>query len=248
MGSKMVLDRQKSSATVVSAGTGYVDKVAVSAAAIFGAEAEGAVRTLVNMAVQKLKSDTETMVRADEAHLNETADNSAVLANRDEWSGQVRSHLVEFRESAVAVYGADYVRKLGFTGETPTDPVAVASLGTQVLSNLDGPAAATPSPIRTGLSMDVGAFKTPISESLASLRQALEAVAADKRGADQTLVEKQRSMDQYDLTFSTTANLLSHLLRAAGETELASRVRPSTRKPGQTIEDAQDTPVVPADV
>jgi hypothetical protein len=34
--------------------------------------------------------------------------------------------------------------------------------------------------------------------------------------------------------------LLSNLLKAAGEAELAKRVRPSSRKPGQTIEDAQD--------
>jgi hypothetical protein len=47
-------------------------------------------------------------------------------------------------------------------------------------------------------------------------------------------------MEKYDLTFSTTANLLSNMLKAAGEAELAKRVRPSSRKPGQTIEDAQD--------
>jgi hypothetical protein len=43
-------------------GGGYVDKMAARMAAIFGSEAEGAARTLVNVAVQKLKSDTETMV------------------------------------------------------------------------------------------------------------------------------------------------------------------------------------------
>jgi hypothetical protein len=53
-------------------------------------------------------------------------------------------------------------------------------------------------------------------------------------------VKKQRTMAEYDRTFSTTANLVSHLLRTAGEIELARRVRPSTRKPGQTIGDDED--------
>ena len=60
------------------------------------------------------------------------------------------------------------------------------------------------------------------------------------RDADQTLVDKREAMGRYDRTFSTTANLISHMLRAAGEVELATRVRPSTRKPGQTVEDSKE--------
>jgi hypothetical protein len=238
----MVLDRQKSSATVVSAGTGYVDKMAAEMASIYGGEAEGAVRTLLDLAVEKLKGDTDSMVRADEAHLNETADDSAVLSERDEKAAVLRSVLVELRGGASAVYGADFVRKLGFKGETPSDPLALQTLGEQVLANLEGAATSPPAPARIGISMDLSAFKTPVTDALTPLGKALEGVAADKRDADQTLVAKQRAMEQYDLTFSTTANLISHMLRAAGETELAGKVRPSTRKPGQTIEDAQDPP------
>ncbi len=245
MGSKMVLDRQKSSATVVSAGTGYSDKMAAGMGGILGAEAEGAVRTLVGLAVQKLSIDTEAMVRADEAHLNETADDSSVIAARDEQAREVRALLVDLREGAGTVYGPELVRKLGFKGETPSDPTAVETLGGQVLSNLQAVVAAPPAPVRTGMSMNLDAFRTPLGDALGFLEQALGAASSDKRKSDQTLVDKQRAMEQYDLTFSTTANLLSHLLRAAGETELAAKVRPSTRKPGQTIEEAQDPPSDP---
>ena len=52
-------------------------------------------------------------------------------------------------------------------------------------------------------------------------------------------MNKQNAIETYDDTFSTTANLISHMLRAAGEDALAKRVRPSTRKPGQTVEEPE---------
>jgi hypothetical protein len=55
-----------------------------------------------------------------------------------------------------------------------------------------------------------------------------------------TLVDTREAVEQYDRSFSTTANLIAHMLRAAGEEQLAKRVRPSTRKPGQTVEDSQE--------
>jgi hypothetical protein len=45
-------------------------------------------------------------------------------------------------------------------------------------------------------------------------------------------------MARYDATFSQTATLVSTFLAIAGESELARRLRPSTRKRGQTIEHA----------
>jgi hypothetical protein len=238
MGSKMVLDRKKSSESVQSAGTRFEDKMATSMVNIYGSEAEPATRTLIKLSVSRLKSDTDAMIRADDAHLKEISDDSKLIADRDEKSDAVRSDLVEIRDSAETVYGSDYVRGLGFEGSTPTDPVAVHSLATLVLDNLK--TGKPPKPVKRGLSMDLGAWTSPLADKTGILGQALKTVSDDKRDADQTLVDKQRAMEKYDLTFSTTANLLSNMLKAAGEAELAKRVRPSSRKPGQTVEDAQD--------
>jgi hypothetical protein len=57
------------------------------------------------------------------------------------------------------------------------------------------------------------------------------------------LVEKREAMSAYDSGFSATADLISTLLKLAGEDELAKRVGPSVRRPGQTIEDAEETSV-----
>ena len=238
MGSKMVLDRQKSSSTVQSAGNGYEDKMAMGMADIFGPEAEPASRTLLKLSVFKLKSDTEAMIRADDANLNETSDDSKLVTERDEDSAIVNAHLVDIREASETVYGPDFTRELGFKDDTPRDPVAVQRLGALVLRNLGS--TTTPEPVKVGLAMDLGAWKKPLATGLEELAHAIQAVSDDKRDADQTLVDKREAMGRYDRTFSTTANLISHMLRAAGEVELAKRVRPSTRKPGLTVEDSKE--------
>ncbi len=238
MGSKMVLDRQKSSSTVQSAGNGYEDKMATGMADIFGPEAAPATRTLLKLSVAKLRGDTEAMIRADDANLNETSDDSKLVTERDEDSAIVNAHLVDIREASETVYGPDFTRELGFKDDTPRDPVAVQRLGALVLRNLGS--TTTPEPVKVGLAMDLGAWKKPLATGLEELAHAIQAVSDDKRDADQTLVDKREAMGRYDRTFSTTANLISHMLRAAGEVELATRVRPSTRKPGQTVEDSKE--------
>ncbi|MBN2526395.1 MAG: hypothetical protein JXR76_08375 [Deltaproteobacteria bacterium] len=75
---------------------------------------------------------------------------------------------------------------------------------------------------------------------MAALTTALAAISEDVRQADIKLVEKREAMDAYDKGFSATADLISTLLKLAGEDELAKRVRPSSRRPGQTVEDAND--------
>ena len=238
MGSKMVTDRQKSSTTVQSGGAQFEDKMALSMGEIFGPEAEPATRTLVKLAVGKLKNDTDVMVQADNAHLKEVADDSLIFEARDKKSEGVYSVMVDLRETGGVVYGPDFVRQLGFEGSTPTDPVAVKSLAEMVLQNLNS--IQPPEPRRRGLKMDLSEWKSPLANGLGELGPAVQAVSEDKREGEQTLVAKQASIEKYDDSFSVTANILSTLLKAAGEEEPAKRVRPSTRKPGHTIEDAKE--------
>ena len=145
---------------------------------------------------------------------------------------------MELREIATPVYGLDYVKKLGFDGPTPTDPLAVCRLGAQVLENLKTVEA--PEPKRRGITLDLSQFTSPLADEVAGLDAALSKMAGEKTKAVTTMVNKHESMEQFDRTFSAAANLISTLLKVAGETELARRVRPSTRKPGQTVEVAKD--------
>ena len=241
MGSKLVINRQKSSETVQSAGKNYEGKMVAKTGELLGAEAGQAVGVLVRSATARLNELTQDMVTADDNHLNEIADDSQAIANRDEAVSAVRASIMEIREICGTVYGPDYVRQLGISGNTPTDPVQLERLATQVLGNFD--TVQQPASARFGLNLDVTQLKEQLAPKVATLTTALAAISEDVRQADMKLVEKRDAMNAYDSGFSATADLISTLLKLAGEDELARRVRPSTRRPGQTVEDAGDTPI-----
>jgi hypothetical protein len=73
--------------------------------------------------------------------------------------------------------------------------------------------------------------------------KARAALATELRESEATQTAKDKAIVAYDRTFSRVATLAGALLEIAGESELAKRVRPSTRRPGRTVEDADPEPV-----
>jgi hypothetical protein len=237
MGSKLVVDRQKSSEAVCAALGTHGGSIESGIAGLYGADTGSAVRMLLERAQARLAADTAAMVRADDEHLKESADDAEVLANRDASAENVYAALTEFREVGTAVYGDAYMKKLGFEGTTPRDATALDRLAALVLDNLGTVPA--PAPRKTGLTLDASQWTAPLSSSRQALSTALTATAREKREAEATLVAKNAAIEAYDKTFSLTANLASVLLAHAGQKELAGRVRPSSRRSGQTNEAAE---------
>ncbi len=77
-----------------------------------------------------------------------------------------------------------------------------------------------------------------LSKTLGKLEESVAEVNNEVREAEATLSVKNDAIKDYDRAFSVTANLFSALLDAAGKKDLAKKVRPSTRRAGQTVEDA----------
>ena len=237
MGSKMVVDKQKSAESVQAALEAFKEAMAGGIGAVLGTEAEAAAGLLLDKAALRLKESTDAMVAADDAHLKELSDDTDMLAERDEKAAEVYSNLVEFREIGAAVYGDSYMRRLGFDGNTPQDPTAMDRLAGQVLSSVE--TVSPPSPRRAGLSLNAADWTLPLKGSRKALSEAISAAAREKREADTTLVAKNAAMDNYDKVFSITATMVSSLLSFAGQKELARRVRPSSRRTGQTAQTAE---------
>ena len=72
-------------------------------------------------------------------------------------------------------------------------------------------------------------------------------MAREAREAEQTLTRRRTALAANDLAFSCGADLLSALFWAAGEGDLADRVRPSKRRPGRVAEEEPAAPTPPAD-
>jgi hypothetical protein len=84
------------------------------------------------------------------------------------------------------------------------------------------------------------------TEGRATLDAAIKDVAREVNEAQATLDEKNRAMASYDELFGSGATTVTGLLRMAGKADLAAKVKPSTRRSGQTASDAGDPAAAPA--
>ena len=95
-----------------------------------------------------------------------------------------------------------------------------------------------PAPRVKGAKLDAADTAAELADKRAALDAELETVAREAREAEATKVARDAAMTRYDEVFGGTAGALSALLRVAGDRELAARVRPSLRRPGQTDAEA----------
>lgn len=239
MGSKMVLDREKSSRSVQAATVTHRGVVVKEVGLAFGSKDAGeAAGVLLDVSKSRLIEYTWAMSQADEAHLTELSDDPPARQLRDESAAALSEELVAQREGFTAILGRSFVQALGFEGNTPVDPQGLLRLGQQVMASLL--VVPAPTPRLPGFTWDPVAYTTRLQALLSPLSAALKAVATEEREAEAATIRKTRAIEAYDEVFSQTASLVSTLLRIAGETDLADRVRPSSRRRGQTVADEQD--------
>jgi len=87
----------------------------------------------------------------------------------------------------------------------------------------------------------IDALRTELHKQLANVAREAREAQATKQGRDAAVAA-------YDDAFGKTANLLVALFRFAGDDELAARVRPSVKRPGQTEESVGDETSTPVEV
>jgi hypothetical protein len=239
MPSKMVTHRQKSSESVQAACTTHRQAMADGIAETLNDAALGNhVATIVDKAISRLQAHTAALVTADGENLRERGEDAVA---RDEHASAVallREDLVVLRSGVGPVCGDAAVRSLGFDGDTPTDPVAVERVATTVLASL-GKLATVESRV-DGFSFDPKPWNKRIKAHLSAATSARARLMGELRETEATQRAKDKQMAEYDTTFKRVATLASALLEIAGESDLARRVRPSARRPGQTAENAEE--------
>ncbi|MSP60525.1 MAG: hypothetical protein EXR72_09330 [Myxococcales bacterium] len=129
---------------------------------------------------------------------------------------------------------------LGLTGTTPQDPVALSRFAGSTVKAL-GEKKLPPSRVE-GATFHAAKWAARIGGEQAQVEAALADVAREAREAEGTLTQKNSAISAYDDRFTRGASFLSGLFGLAGERELAARVRPSTRRPGQTADDEPTEP------
>lgn len=236
--SKMILDRQKSSEKVQNAGTTHKTLIGKKMVEKYGNPELGPASDLiVESILNTLEGKTSEMVQADSTHSKETVQDSTARTEFVKERDLIRSEIISMRSLAGAVMGAGYLAELGFSGDTPRDGMALEGLAKKLIDNLRDVTPPKPLP---GSSFEPQVWSTRIADRLELFRVARKSYDRELEESDATVIDKNKAIDEYDQCFSETASMISAFLRIAGETDLAQRVRPSTRRRGQTEESDDD--------
>lgn len=239
MSSKAVTDRQKSADSVIAIGAAHSEPSGAALVTLLSpglqpGEIMPDFALGMRLLTRRLAAHKDAMVSSDTAHEAELGDDAGVREARDEASSALFASLVELREVITGVYGGATSAKV-FDGPTPNDPVVLSRFAGEVASALGR--VTFPAPRVQGASLDVATTAASLSAGAAGLDERVQKVAAEVREAQVTLEAKNKALATYDDTFSVVATVLGALLRAAGSPELAAKVRPSAKRPGQTLID-----------
>ncbi len=239
MASKMVTDRRKSAESVAAISEAQSGALADKLSEQFGFEQEFTLATFVDTLAQVLLRARTNMVDKDDAHQAELADDPKARDARDEATRDLAATLISLRDIVTGVYGQDTASRV-FTEQTPSDAVALQGFTANVIRHFQEDKLGTPR--IQGASFDAAASAQQLQQQVDALAERLQNVAREVRETEATLVTKNSAINAYDRTFTGIAKVFEGLFTLAGETELAARVRPSRRRPGQTAASTPDEP------
>jgi hypothetical protein len=243
MPSKIVSDKQKSALALIQFGRTNAELVAAAIIKTQGpslpagtdiAKYKEHLMILMTSSSTLLEGKIKQAVDADEALIVEQADDLEPRRRRDEAGAQLREALVSLRGTLEGVYGYQIARELGFSSDTPQDPVVIARFAGEVLKVIGKRQAeeTLPAP-KEGISFNPQSALSRITLLRSALDGHLGTVEAERRELQQALSKKNEALAEYDEAFARVANLFVGLCLLAGEKELAQKVRPSGRNPGQ---------------
>jgi hypothetical protein len=232
MSSKQVTDRQKNAASVLAAEQAHVAPAAgeiVKALSPFLAPGEVMpdAALLAALAARMLAERETALVDADEAHEAELGDDEEPRRARDEAAAALYEEVTQTREWLKGFFGAGALRGLGFSGDTPQDPIVLSRFAKQVIDALEKP---LPAARQKGATWDPAETVKALTEKRDALDGFLADVAREQREAQVTWAKRGAAMDGFDRDYQRALALVEGLLRFGGQDALADRLRPNTRK------------------
>lgn len=241
---KQVIDRQGATETVASAAETHAGRIAGAFATTFADCLEGKekmpdVELLVKLLARKQRQVNVALVTASDEYDKELADDAAPRQARDDAAAALTAEVVDIRSVVESAYGAGMLRSLGIDGKTEVEPKAILSKSKKLADSLKDPARKWPKPARKGVKVDPGEWAGDIETWNAKLEQSLKDVMRETREAQAALDVKDRALAANDTSFMRIARFLSAIFFLVGDDVLATKVRPSARRPGTVLEESE---------
>ncbi|UJR79029.1 hypothetical protein [Sandaracinus amylolyticus] len=237
MASKQVIDRERSSRTVVATLERYAPEAgqgvrAASSELLGRREVMPDIELVIRIAARALERSTSELIDADRAHDREINGDSHAREERDRAHRAVYELVISVRGLVQASFGDVALKTLGLWDPSPPDPQGTLTYARNLADVLGDTAVALPAPRIEHVRFDREGLAMDLVTKVDVLRTAMALVAREESAAKGTQARKDAAMAAYDRTFRIAANLGVALFQLGGLDELADRIKPSPRRPG----------------
>jgi len=203
--------------------------------------------TVMTLLLRWLVAATVGMVEADVANEHELANDEQHRSLRDETTAKLIATLIAFRDGCKAFYGATRLEEIGFTEQTPRDPLTIFKVAKKLMELLRDPATELPPPRFEALTLEAPAMADVLQPLVEALEAALTDVNREIRKAQSTQAVKNEKVEKYDVDFFWIARWLEATFALAGMMHEAERLKPSSRRNGRTSTEPEPELPAPAE-
>ncbi|MEE8526467.1 MAG: hypothetical protein V3T72_21230 [Thermoanaerobaculia bacterium] len=176
------------------------------------------------------------LVDMSEAHVEELAADDALRKMRNQAMVDLTHAYITTRHTVAFGYSPEDAAVLGFEPNVATDPAAMELQIKRLLVNFAKPEVQQLRPLIRTVQFLPSEGEATFRSHLDKLITARDALNQEHRKADETLLAKNDAVAANDLEFGQISRFFEATFVFAGRTDLAKRVRPSSRRPGRRQE------------
>jgi hypothetical protein len=189
--------------------------------------------------IEILRSTCDTLTGREHVLVAERGNDTKMRNERDDDANALRSEMQGFRDVFEKNYQPADVEEFGFPPLLGRTPLDLLRQGDHLVQILGQPDVSVPES-KFGAELPVPDLVAKVKNLADKLRASLAGAERERKMAEVAQVEKNRAQDHWDVLFLWGARIVSGLFVWAGETELAERIVPSTRRPGRTEDVARE--------
>jgi hypothetical protein len=198
--------------------------------------------------LHELDSSQSALAAAEDGYMSQQVVVSRLQSDRDEAVGASYGKLVAVRQSLDGLHGT----KAGFelalaSGDTPRSADRLLEQLAQSVNLLRQPAVAPRDPRVAGINVDPAAVAADLESAMAPLRDVAGRLREARKRTEVLLVAKRKAIAELRRTILWAGRSAEGLFHRAGESELAERIRSSTRRPLRPSEEVPPEETSPED-
>ncbi len=244
---KAILDRKKSSASIVAASRRWASATAEGLEELLRPElADGEtlpdLELLQQLLGRALARRWRRLEAADQARQRAAARRRRHAAELAAARAALYARVVDLRRLMRGVFGGGACRRLlGIAGATSRDDVVLLRQASHLAASLSGAQNLPPASFEP-TAADLARWRSPVETAVATLRTASDLAAGSTRELEAAGVELGQAITDFDRVLLRVGSTLDGAYTGAGREERRAAVRPSRRRLGRLLEDDDRSP------